>query len=151
MDIKTLILALALGNLSLCAALFFFEVDSRQGGKGGAGMSTWSLAKQCQAVAWLLLYLRGVLPDLLTNPLANGLLFAGMALDASAMWELTGRRVWRRYLLPALGAAVGVFAGGYLIDLPAGPRVAIGSLIVAGFLLAGSFAMALAWRQASML
>ena len=51
MDIKTLVLALALGNLSLCAALFFFEYERKK----SLSMSTWAVAKQCQAVAWCLL------------------------------------------------------------------------------------------------
>ena len=102
MDIKTLLLALALGNLSLCAALFFFEAGARRSGILPADRAhlhaTWSRAKQCQAVAWGLLYLRGVLPDFLTIPFANAVLFAGFALDASALWEQAGRRVWRPYL-----------------------------------------------------
>src|SRR5471032_2984045 len=102
MDIKTLVLALALGNLSLCAALFYFEQQRRRDGLPAAA-ATWGMAKQCQAVAWGLLFLRGTLPDFLTIPFANALLFAGYALDASALWEQAGRRVWRRYLLPALG------------------------------------------------
>ena len=78
MDIKTLVLALALGNLSLCAALFFFEYESRK----RLSMSTWALAKQVQAVAWFLLYLRGLAPELLTVAAGNAILFAGRALDA---------------------------------------------------------------------
>src|ERR1700752_674960 len=111
MDIKTLVLALALGNLSLVAALFFFEYESRR----QLRLSTWAVAKQCQAVAWLLLYLRGVLPDILTIGVANILLFAPMALDAAALWELAGRPVWRRYLLPALVPAVAAFCAAWLL------------------------------------
>jgi hypothetical protein len=98
MDIKTLVLALALGNLSLCAALFFFEYESKK----SLSLSIWAVAKQLQAAAWFLLYFRGVLPDLLTGPLANVLLFAGMALDAGALWQAAGRPGWRRWMLPAL-------------------------------------------------
>jgi len=92
MDIKTLVLALALGNLSLCAALFFFEYERKK----SLSMSTWAVAKQCQAVAWCLLYFRGVLPDFLSILLGNSLLFAGMALDAGALWQAAGRSGWRR-------------------------------------------------------
>src|SRR5471032_2827929 len=127
MDIKTLILALALGNLSLCAALFFFEYESRK----SLTMSTWAVAKQLQAAAWLL--------------------FAGMALDAAALWEAAGRPVWRRYLVPALVAAELLFVACYGLDITAAPRVALSSLIVAGFFGAGVAALALAWRGASML
>ena len=147
MDIKTLVLALALGNLSLVAALFFFEYESRR----QLRLSTWAVAKQCQAVAWLLLYLRGVLPDILTIALANSLLFAGMALDAAALWELAGRPVWRRYLLPALVPAVAAFCAAWLLQPEAGLRIALASLIVAGFFLAGTGALARSWRSGTAL
>ena len=113
MDIKTLVLALALGNLSLCAALFFFEYERKK----SFAMSTWALAKQCQAIAWCLLYLRGVLPDFLSILLGNSLLFAGMALDAGALWQAAGKSGWRRRLLPALGVAVLVVTFIALLEL----------------------------------
>lgn len=147
MDIRTLVLALALGNLSLCAALFFFEYERKK----SLSMSTWAVAKQCQAVAWTLLYFRGVLPDLLSVLLGNSLLFAGMALDAGALWQAAGRSGWRRSILPALIAAIGLFAACYLFDVAPLLRSAGGSLIVAGFFLSGVAALCLKWGEASML
>ena len=147
MDIKTLVLALALGNLSLCAALFFFEYERKK----SLSMSTWAVAKQCQAVAWCLLYFRGVLPDFLSILVGNSLLFAGMALDAGALWQAAGRSGWRRIVLPALGLSIALFAGCYLFDVAPLLRSAGGSLIVAGFFLAGVAALCLKWREASML
>lgn len=147
MDIKTLVMALALGNLSLCAALFFFEYERKK----SFGMSTWAVAKQCQAIAWCLLYLRGVLPDFLSILLGSSLLFAGMALDAGALWQAAGKHGWRRRLLPALGAAIGLYALCYLFDMAPLLRNAGGSLIVAGFFLSGVAALSLQWREASML
>jgi diguanylate cyclase (GGDEF)-like protein len=149
MDIKTLVLALALGNLSLCAALFFFE---QQAGANAVGRNaTWARAKQFQAVAWTLLYLRGTLPDFLTIPLANALLFAGFALDASALWEQAGRRVWRRYLMPALAAATVVFVSAWLLDKPAAERIAITSLVMGFFFVAGAAALGRRWTAGTML
>ncbi|CAN7441551.1 GGDEF domain-containing protein [Pseudoduganella sp. LjRoot289] len=147
MDIKTLVLALALGNLSLCAALFFFEYESRK----SLSLSTWAVAKQLQAAAWFLLYLRGVVPDLLTGPLANVLLFAGMALDAGALWEAAGRPGWRRYLLPALAGSSFVYLACHVLEVEPGARAAAGFLIVSGFFLSGVAALAVAWRGGSML
>lgn len=144
MDIKTLVLALALGNLSLCAALFFFEYERKK----SFAMSTWALAKQCQAIAWCLLYLRGALPDSLSILLGNSLLFAGMALDAGALWQAAGKSGWRRRLLPALGMAVALFALCYVFDVAPLLRSAGGSLIVAGFFLSGVAALSLQWREA---
>ena len=147
MDIQTLVLALALGNLSLCAALFFFEYERKQ----SLSMSTWAVAKQCQALAWCLLYFKGVLPDFLSILLANSLLFAGMALDAGALWQAAGHGRWRRIVLPALALAVALFALCYLSDVPPVLRSAGASLIIAGFFLAGVAALCLKWPEASML
>ncbi|MYM68094.1 diguanylate cyclase [Pseudoduganella sp. FT55W] len=151
MDIKTLLLALALGNLSLCAALFFFDAEARRCGQGSRLHATWAWAKQCQAVAWGLLYCRGVLPDFLTIPFANAVLFAGFALDASALWEQAGRRVWRKYLLPALGAFIGVYTGAWLLQLPAGGRIAIASVAAGFFFLSGAAALGRGWRNGTLL
>jgi diguanylate cyclase (GGDEF)-like protein len=147
MDIKTLVLALALGNLSLCAALFFFEYESKK----SLTLSTWALAKQCQAVAWFLLYFRGVVPEWLSGPAAMAVLLAGFALDAGALWAAGGKPGWRRILLPALAAAVVALLGLHFVDADPGLRVAAGSLLVSGFFLSGVAALAIAWRNGSML
>ena len=148
MDITTMLLALALGNLSLCAALFFFE----HGRKKPLALSTWSIAKQCQAAAWLLLYIRGsgVVPDAISIPLGYAVLFAGVALEAGAMWEAAERPRWRTPTLWLLILAIGVFVASYVID-PAGLRTVAGSLILGAFYLSGAAALSLGWRGASML
>jgi len=145
MDIKTLVLALALGNLSLCAALFFFEYESRK----KLSVSTWAVAKQVQGAAWLALYLRGVGPELLTVALANAVLFAGMALDAEALWELTGRRIWKTRLLPILLPAIVLFEAAWWLGAPASWRIAIASVAVGLLFLAGTLALARGWREAT--
>jgi diguanylate cyclase (GGDEF)-like protein len=147
MDIKTLVLALALGNLSLCAALFFFEYESKK----SLTLSTWAVAKQCQAVAWFLLYFRGVVPEWLSGPVAMAVLLAGFALDAGALWEAAGKPAWRRVLLPGLVASVAALLGLHFTDADPGLRVAAGSLLVSAFFLSGVAALAVAWRNGSML
>ncbi|MES2760014.1 MAG: GGDEF domain-containing protein [Pseudomonadota bacterium] len=148
MDITTMLFALALGNLSLCAALFFFEYERKK----SLTLSTWSIAKQCQAAAWLLLYFRGsgVVPDPVSIPLGYSILFAGVALEAGAMWEAAERAQWRRPTLWLLILAVGVFVASYIID-ETGLRTVASSLILGGFYLSGAAALALGWRDASML
>jgi diguanylate cyclase (GGDEF)-like protein len=147
MDIKTLILALALGNVTLCAALFFHDYHTRK----ALTLSTWAMAKQFQAVAWLLLYFRGVVPEMLAGPAANALLLAGLALDAGALWEADGRTRWRRILFPALGAGLAVYLASYATDPESGLRAAAGSAIAGAFVLAGVAALARRWHEASML
>jgi diguanylate cyclase (GGDEF)-like protein len=147
MEIKTLLLALALGNLSLCAALFFFEQGARQAGTAGRLHATWGRAKQCQALAWGLLYCRGLLPDVLTVAFANALLLAGFALDAAALWQQAGRRVWRSHLLPVLAAAVALYGAAWLLQAPAGVRAALAAVAAGFFFLAGAAALGRGWRH----
>jgi diguanylate cyclase (GGDEF)-like protein len=148
MDIATMLFALALGNLALCAALFFFEYERKK----SLALSTWTLARQCQAAGWLLLYFRssGVLPDPISIPLGYATLFAGVALEAGALWEAFDRTRWRRPTLWLLALSIGVFVACYIIDETALRPVA-SSLILGGFYLSGACALALGWRGASML
>lgn len=148
MDITTMLFALALGNLSLCAALFFFEYERKK----SLTLSTWAIAKQCQAAAWLLLYFRGsgVVPDPISIPLGYSILFAGVALEAGAMWEAAERAQWRRPTLWLLILAISVFVACYIID-ETGLRTVASSLILGAFYLSGALALALGWRDATML
>lgn len=148
MDVTTMLFALALGNLSLCAALFFFDFARKK----SFPLSTWAIAKQCQGVAWLLLYLRasGVVPDPIAIPLGYSILFGGVALEAGALWEAAERGRWRRPMLYAVVLAIGLFLACYAIDQNA-LRTAAGALILGAFYLSGAAALALDWRAASML
>jgi len=150
MDIKTLVLALALGNLSLCVALFFFEQPAGAA-TAARGNATWARARQLQALAWGLVYLRGTLPDFLTIPFANTLLLAGFALDAAALWEQAGRRIWRRYLLPVLLIAVAAFVGAWLLQRTPPERQAISSLAISFFVAAGAGALGRGWSAGTLL
>jgi diguanylate cyclase (GGDEF)-like protein len=147
MDIKTVVLALALGNLSLFAALFFSDYENRK----SSIWSIWAIAKQCQAAAWFLLYLRGIVPDLLSIVLANALLFAGVAAEAGALWEAAHRPGWRRILVPILALAAGGAVAAYVFEVDPAIRIAASSLTVGGFYLAGVAALALEWRAGTML
>ena len=143
-----MVFALALGNLSLCAALFFHQYDS---GKS-LTLSTWAVAKQCQAAAWLLLYFRGsgVIPDLISIPAGYTILFGGVALEAGALWQAADHPQWRRYTLPALVLAVAAFLVCYAID-EVGLRAVASALILGAFYLSGAAALATGWRQGTML
>lgn len=148
MDITTTVFVLALGNLALCAALFFFEF----GGPKSQALSAWAISRQCQAAGWMLLYFRGsgVAPDLVSIPVGYALLFAGVAQEAGSLWEVSGRLHWRRYLYPLLGLAIVAFLACYFID-QIGLRVVASSLILGGLYLTGAAALALGWSSGSML
>ena len=143
-----MVLALALGNLSLCAALFFYDFSARK----PPALSTWSAGRQCQAAAWSLLCLRaaGIAPDMLTIPVGYALLFAGVALEGGALWQAAERPHWRRPTAVLLGAAIALFLACYFIDETA-LRVVAGALLLGGFYLACACALASGWRGASML
>ena len=148
MDSTTTVLALALGNLVLCAALFFSE----QAAGRPAALSTWGWGRQYQAAGWLLLALggSGVVPEALALAPAYVLLFAGVAWEAGALWERAGRRRWRRVTAPLLGLAIAAFLLCWLID-EVGLRAVAASLILCGFYLSAAAALARGWAEASML
>jgi len=143
-----MVLALALGNLTLCAALFFSGFAH---GKP-VSLSTFNIARQCQAVAWLLLYFRGngVLPDPVSIPAGYAVLFTGVALEAGALWEAAGRTRWARVTYPLLALAIGLFLACYFID-ELGLRVVAGALILGACYLSCAAALATGWRGGSML
>lgn len=143
-----MVFALALGNLTLCAALFFFEYDSHR----TLTLSTWNISKQCQAAAWLLLYFsgNGVIPQPVAIPLGYAVLFTGVALESGALWELAGRSGWRGVTYPLLALSIAAFLACYLID-DIGLRVVAGSLILGAFYLSGAAALATGWTSGSTL
>jgi diguanylate cyclase (GGDEF)-like protein len=148
MDPTTIVLALALGNLAICAALFFFE----HGNGRAAALSAWGWSRQMQAAGWLLLAIGGanVVPERLAMPVAYALVIAGVAWEAGALWERAGGRRWRSFTTPALGLALVVFLLCYWID-EIGLRALASSLILGGFYLSAAAALARGWAGASML
>ena len=150
MDATTMVLALALGNLALCATLFFFE-QSAQGGRS-AVLSTWGWARLYQAAGWLLLAIGavGVVPEGLALPIAYALVFAGVAWEAGAAWERAGRLRWRRLTAPLLALAIVAFVLCWLID-PIGLRAVVASLVLGAFYLSLAAALARGWAAASLL
>jgi diguanylate cyclase (GGDEF)-like protein len=152
MDSTTIVLALALGNLAICAALFFFEnrIDSVSG--RSAALSTWGWSRQMQAAGWLLLAIgaSGVVPERLALPVAYGLVIAGAAWEAGAWWERAGAPRWRSVVTPALVLAVAAFLLCYWID-EIGLRALAASLILGAFYLSAAAALARGWAEASML
>jgi diguanylate cyclase (GGDEF)-like protein len=141
-------MVLALGNLALCFVLFFFDYGAAR----APAMATWSLARQSQAGAWLLLALAGagVFPEPLALPLGYALLFAGVALEAGGFWETAGRSHWRRPTFGLVATAVLLFLGCYLVDAN-GLRAVAASLILGAFYLSGAVALGAGWRHAGML
>lgn len=154
MDSTTVILVLALGNLALAAALFFFEQahDSGATKDRAEALARWGRSRQLQGAGWLLLAIGGanVVPERLALPVAYGLVIAGVAWEAGALWERAGSRRWRSVATPALVLALCAFLLCYWID-EIGLRALAASLVLGAFYLSGAAALARGWAQASML
>ncbi|WP_312550651.1 GGDEF domain-containing protein [Massilia sp.] len=148
LDSTTMVLVLALGNLALCSLLSF----SDHGAPRAPAMAAWSLSRQVQAAAWILLALggAGVVPEPLALPAGWALLVGGVALESGALWEAAGKAGWRRAMLPLAVLAVAVFLVCYLID-DIGLRNLAALLLLGGFYLLAGAALAQGWRTASML
>lgn len=148
LDASTMVLVLALGNLTLCALLTFFN----HGPTRMPSLTFWNLSKQIQGGAWLLLGLgdAGVVPAPLAVPGGYALLFAGVAIESGASWEAARRPGWRTPTLVVGALAILVFFLCYLVD-EEGLRSVAASLLLGGFYLSGAVALAWRWRDASLL
>lgn len=152
LDATTMVLVLALGNLTLCALLTFFDHGPVRPGQAQSALAAWGVSKQVQAGAWTLLALgaAGVVPEALALPGGYALLFAGVAIEGGASWQQAGRDGWRRPTLLAGAVAILVFLFCYLID-EQGLRSVAASLLLGALYLNGAAALAAGWRQASLL
>lgn len=146
MDIRTMLFALALGNMAICAALFFHMYDRHK----TPALGTWAIARQLQAGGWLLLFLRGsgILPDLFTVPAGYSLVFAGLAAEVVALRQAVDASSWRLRMWGALVLSVLAYFAAFVIDQE-GMRVVAGSLIMGGLYFACAAALASGWREAS--
>ena len=148
LDASTMVLVLALGNLALVALLTFFD----HGPVRSRALAAWSLSRQIQGGAWLLLALgaSNVVPPAIAVPGGYALLLAGVAIEAGASWEASGREGWRRPTLLLGGLAILAFLVCYLIDEDGLRSVAV-SLLLGAFYLSGGIALASRWKDSSLL
>lgn len=106
MDIKTVILTLAIGSFVFGAILALFQY----GKEPALRIPFWVTAKFMQGAGSLLLYFREITPDFITVLMANSLLIGGCAYEGWAIFHITGRRVSRHLHLGATAAIVAVSA-----------------------------------------
>jgi len=100
LDIRTMVVMLVPTSMLMAAT---FAVGAR-GGRGD-GFARWNLGLGMYALGWLLIAVRGALPDVLTMAAANGLLFSGLCFQIAALMEFVGRRA----------PAIALFAPGPLL------------------------------------
>ncbi len=138
LDIRTLILLLALGDV---AAILIMLAYVRKAALEAATLF-FLIGAALQAIAWTLLGLRGTLPDALSILAGNALIFAGFSFEALGFASVGGRNraEEREYLL--------IVAIGLVLLLPfqakANLRVAVASLVTVAIY--ARFALSLAGR-----
>lgn len=84
LDMKTIVLSLVVGNLFTVVLISAYWRNHKK----DAAIHAFFLAKCTQALAWLLIALRGGIPDVFTISIANSLLFVGAALETIAVLKL---------------------------------------------------------------
>lgn len=143
MDSRTLILALALGNLVLGVLL----AAAFSGAKRTPLLSVWLSARHFQTLAWGLFLLRGGIPDLFSITAANALLIVGIAFEAGALWEFAGWPGWRRFGSVVLTVFVAGFCLLWFSDAGAPLTGAVASLLAGVLYAAAALALLLDWKS----
>jgi signal transduction histidine kinase len=88
LDIRTTLLLLWMGNLIVVALLLVYRYSQRP----KFPFSTFIITRFVQMVAWLLLWLRGSIPDIVSILWANGILFTGWMLEAFILFSIRQKR-----------------------------------------------------------
>ena len=102
-DVRTLIFVLPVGH-AVAALVLLFGTRNRDDRYDTVFMSSMAI----QAVGWLLLFFRGVIPDILSFGLANALIFCGFCLEGIALLTLV-RPVdayWKKYYAVVLAISL---------------------------------------------
>lgn len=100
LDIRTLVVMLVFSSLLMAITLTVGIKTGRP-----AGFSTWNTGLGLLALGWVLVAFRGVLPDLVTIALADGIMVTGLAMELAAIIQFGGGTV-RRTLLFVPGLLV---------------------------------------------
>lgn len=136
MDIPTIFLALAIGNLVFGVVLILFQHRREHSLRN----PFWPVAKFLQSVGWLLLAGRGVLADALSILLGNICLFVGFTYECWAIYRISERPVTTAHQV--LGLVYGVVAG-LLPNLLTGPnRIGAASFLALPLFALSTWAMA---------
>lgn len=123
LHIPTMFVMVMLATATICASLALIAR------RGHRELGVWSGALLAQLAAYLLLALRGVVPDFLSIVVANVLVSASISVYAVGIYRFDGKPVpWRAIFAPATIIAVGFV---FMLD------DFVGRMIVGGFVLLG--------------
>jgi diguanylate cyclase (GGDEF)-like protein len=100
LDARTLLISLILTNAFMVVSLFVAATGAK-GNEQRDGIGKWAVAILLETVTWILIAARGVIPDLFSIVVANGLLSGAYALMLGAVHEFQQRRLpqWQ-YIVP---------------------------------------------------
>ena len=118
-DAQTMLIVMFMSAVLMAAVLWFACA-----GRFRDGLGRWMTSLWVQALAWLLLAARGMVADLLTIALANGLLALTWALQVAAIREFRGRPT-----AAALIWSVPLVVSGVVMSLPDGAHARLASLL----------------------
>lgn len=100
LDARTLLFSLILTNSFMVVSLFV-AVSCREGNGKQDGIAKWAVAILLQTLTWMLIAMRGSIPDAVSIVVANGLLSGSYALMLAAVGEFQQRAIPRwQYVLP---------------------------------------------------
>jgi len=135
LDIPTILLALAIGNLVFGVVLILFQCRQEPSLRN----PFWSVAKFLQCAGWLLLTGRGVIADTLSILLGNVCLFVGFTYECWAIYRISERTVTTSHQVLGLVYAV---LGGLLPHLFTGSaRIAAASFLALPLFALSTWAM----------
>ena len=126
-DARTLVVVSFASSILMAAVLWFVFA-----GRFRDGLARWTQSLWVQALAWLLIALRGAIPDPVSIAAAHGLLALGWALQFMAVLEFQRRRA--PAALMWVPAAI-VFALFFVLLDDLRLRVMLGSALYGGFFL----------------
>ncbi len=132
LDMKTIFISLVFGHIFTVILINAYRKHTVP----DRSVNAFFLSKLIQAIAWALLIVRGVVPELLSIVLANTLLFVGAALETSALLMLQqvfSKRLKRLYLIGTVICIAG-FALIYGLSVSEGARIVYASVATAIFL-----------------
>jgi diguanylate cyclase (GGDEF)-like protein len=107
-DMTTVLLFLCLGNLTTAGLLAIYSSDSI----ARRTYRQFMAGKLLQSISWMLLALRGKIPDVLSAHVGNSFLLAGFALEALAIISVEKpRKQWETYYAIVVTVFIFVFWG----------------------------------------
>ncbi|HHT67146.1 MAG TPA: GGDEF domain-containing protein [Erysipelotrichaceae bacterium] len=131
LDVKTMIGVLFWGNLALAFLILRYYLNHRLD-RDKILMQGFGIAKILQAVAWILLFLRGNIHDIISVYFGNVLLFVGFYLDSLVILKMNKKteKIWMILQSVLLGVSIISFI---LLEILIGTgnvRIAMASLSV---------------------